>query len=139
MNFQKNTKDMLENVLDSSIRFVKKNLMYLSNKWLKLNKNRVIAWLPEKGRVEFEVYLPNVLPELQTVQNPDFTSLTQMSTQFLTFMRDMISSVDWDYSIWDTVYKYKPLASPSNWLPPFNGMILKPKVSNISSWLYCVP
>ncbi len=124
MDVEKSTVSLLKNLLEGSVKFVKKNALYIVDDYLRLRKDRVIVYDPARGEIEFEIFFPVDLPTLQTVNfNLDLTTLKESLKKAQAEIEAMIPEIDWDYSIWDTYYKYKPSMDVANWVPPFKSKL----------------
>jgi hypothetical protein len=83
--------------------------------FLKLDKNRWTVWDPQRGKFEFEVYMPVDLPDLSLLQKLDVTGyLTSLSN----FLARFLPEEDW--SLVDAVYSYKLKPLTEGRIPPFN-------------------
>jgi len=110
------TRYLFDSVLTDSVTFLKKNSLYLVKDYLHLDSDRLITFNPREGQIEFQLYVPVDLPELQKISFMDVNG-------WVDDLKDKAMSYvpDFDYSIWDTYYKYKPSSDVSNWLPPFKA------------------
>jgi len=109
-------RDMFDSVSTDGVTFLRKNALYLVKDYLRLDSDRLITFNPSEGQIEFQLYVPVDLPELQKVNFMDLNGwVDDLKEKAMSYVPDF------DYSIWDTYYKYKPSTDVSNWLPPFKA------------------
>jgi hypothetical protein len=84
--------------------------------FFKLDKNRWTVWDPQRGEFVFQVYMPIDLPDVSLIQRLD-------PTKYIAYSNDLLSRYlpDEDWSVMDTIYRYKPKADVADWVPPFKA------------------
>lgn len=84
--------------------------------FFKVEKNRWTVWDPQRGEFAFEVYMPIDLPDLSLLQRFQLT-------KYLTYIKDILARYlpDSDWSVMDTIYRYKPKSDVADWVPPFKA------------------
>jgi hypothetical protein len=118
-NIEKTIKSYLIKLYNELQTYIKEDIAAL--KFLHWDKNRIIAFDPENGKIEFEIYLPTPADTLESI--PKFKL-----HQYIKKIDTAIKKIDglelpqmFDFNIWDFYYKYKPSWNPKDWVPPFNS------------------
>lgn len=111
----------MDNTMDWAITMVKSNALYLTEKYLHLDLTKVVAYDPVNGDFDFQIWIPNSLPDFQMVP---FTNVRWSDLwDRITDIRNSANvAVPDEMNPWDYYYMYKPVSwNPLNWIPPFKG------------------
>jgi hypothetical protein len=87
---------------------------------INLNRSRIISFDPEKGVIQFELYLPHKADFLYELPQINTDQITKYFRKLQSL--GALSLPTGDFCMWDLYYKYKP-SHPATWVPPFKGNI----------------
>merc|ERR1719334_369593 len=80
----------------------------------------VVTWEPSQGEFEVRVTLPFNMKDLQSLPYFEVPDYFGQATSVYNNHMPSLKIPDW--SIWDTVYEYKPVSwNPAQWLPPYSA------------------
>lgn len=89
-------------------------------KILGLDKSRVIAFDPENGNIEVEIYMPTGMETLDRLPKIPVTKFRNVMKDFAGKVQTVIP--DSDFNLWDIYYRVRPASlHPIDWIPPFKG------------------
>jgi len=119
LQFQDTSRQALEDFLTSVMTIVRTNAQHLLEDWLQLEQDKVINWAPTEGLIEFQVYIPMDIPDIQpvSIKVPNFRRLYNVWFERL---YNLLPSFD-IAPLWDLYYQYKPSTDVTNWVPPFKS------------------
>lgn len=120
-NIEKTIKSYLIALYNDFGTYIKEDIAKL--KFLHWDKNRIIAFDPENGNIEFELYLPTPADTLDSLPKSFNLRLIKSIDKFVRKIDSLELPKVFDFSIWDLYYKYKPSMNPADWVPPFDGKL----------------
>ncbi|RUS82211.1 hypothetical protein EGW08_010025 [Elysia chlorotica] len=108
--------EMTKNILLIELGKLKKTIM-------DFRKSRVTVYDPEKGELQFEMFLPIPLKSLYEAPelNPEryIAHARRLVETHVDKVKDMLPSSN--FSLWDLYYDNVPSTNPSDWVPPFDA------------------
>ncbi|XP_052061384.1 apolipophorins-like [Mytilus californianus] len=121
-NIERTIKGYLIELYNEFQTYIKEDIANL--KFLHWDKNRIIAFDPENGNVEFEIYLPTPADTLESLPRFNFHKYVGRFDRAIKKIDNLDLPKMFDFSFWDFYYKYKPSWNPRDWVPPFDTFAL---------------
>lgn len=120
-NIERTIKGYLIELYNEFQTYIKEDIANL--KFLHWDKNRIIAFDPENGNVEFEIYLPTPADTLESLPKFNFHKYVGRFDRVVKKIDKLDLPKMFDFSFWDFYYKYKPSMNSRDWVPPFDSKI----------------
>jgi len=116
LGLEQKVQEYVQAVRSMSWPQLRAKIQQAASEHLKLDKNRWTIWNPQRGEYGFEVYMPIDLPDLALLQRLEVPKRVAMVRKMLArYMPDE------DWTLLDTIYRYKPSSDVRDWVPPFKG------------------
>lgn len=110
--------DIATQMLSDIKKFIVEDIAEM--KILGLDKSRVIAFDPENGNIEVEIYMPTGMETLDRLPKIPVTKFRNVMKDFAGKVQTVIP--DSDFNLWDIYYRVRPASlHPIDWIPPFKG------------------
>uniref|UniRef100_K1QT04 Uncharacterized protein n=1 Tax=Magallana gigas TaxID=29159 RepID=K1QT04_MAGGI len=118
LSIKKQLMDIATQMLSDIKKFIVEDIAEM--KILGLDKSRVIAFDPENGNIEVEIYMPTGMETLDRLPKIPVTKFRNVMKDFAGKVQTVIP--DSDFNLWDIYYRVRPASlHPIDWIPPFKG------------------
>ncbi|KAL3868012.1 hypothetical protein ACJMK2_040851 [Sinanodonta woodiana] len=120
-DLEKNIKQLSDMIYDEVHSLIQAELEHLPVGILELHKSRVSVFNLEKGAVEFELYLPVQIENLQRILTFNIDKYVEKLQAKLKQLKEKYFP-RMDISVWDPIYYFMPVSgNPLDWIPPFEA------------------
>ena len=106
----------LKNLSTANWKNLQNQAVNRANDYLQMDKTRWTTYEPQTGNYGFELYVPMDLKEIKKLPSIDVNYYWKKAQKVWDDL-----TIDEDWSVWDTIYKYKPSLNVRDWVPPFKS------------------